>query len=131
MTTAQQLDDRYGLTRTRSGRIVRWSVVGAVALALIGWLVYTSLSNSLGAVTANGVSFTINDEHSIDVGFQVTGPTGKPYACVVEAQDSEYGVVGWKVVELPASDAQTRAFTEKVPTLGLATTGFVNSCWVA
>ena len=64
------------------------------------------------------------------LGFQITAPRGAAVACALEAQDEEHGVVGWRVVELPASDLHARAFREVIPTTAPATTGFVNSCWV-
>ena len=43
--------------------------------------------------------------------------------------DEEFGIVGWRVVEYPASTTITRAFVETIPTVATATTGTVHSCW--
>jgi hypothetical protein len=57
-------------------------------------------------------------------------PIGRDVACALEAQDEEHGVVGWKIIEIAASEQHTRAFRESIPTVAEATTGLVNSCWV-
>jgi hypothetical protein len=54
----------------------------------------------------------------------------RPVHCIVEAQDEEFGIVGWRLVTYPGSE-HSRAFTEHVPIVSAATTGLVNSCWVS
>ncbi|WP_298871743.1 DUF4307 domain-containing protein [uncultured Microbacterium sp.] len=130
MTTQAQLDDRYGRTRSPRRRIVGWSIVGVLALGAVGFLGWTTVSNSLNAVTATDTGYTVVDDRTVTSTFQITAPTGRPVACALEARDEEHGTVGWRVVEYPASEDHTRAFTEEIPTLSLATTGFVNACWV-
>lgn len=129
MTTQDMLDERYG--RTRSPRR-RWAIGAAVALGavVVGLFVWTTVTNSLDSVDADTTGFEVVDEHSVVLSFQFTAPAGRPVACAIEAQDDDHGVVGWRVVELPASDDHTRAFRETIPTTAAATTGFVNSCWV-
>lgn len=130
MTTHAQLDDRYGRTRSPRRRLVGWSIVAVLALGAIGFLAWTTVSNSLNAVTATDTGFTVDDDRSVSATFQITAPVGQPVACAIEARDEEHGTVGWRVVQYPASEDHTRAFTEQIPTLSLATTGFVNACWV-
>ena len=130
MTTQQMLDERYG--RVRSPRR-RWVIgiaiaIGAAVVALFAWF---AVSDSLDAVDADTTGFDVVDAHSVTISFQVTGPIGRSIACAIEAQDEEHGVVGWRVVELPASEEHARAFHEVIPTTAAATTGFVNSCWVS
>lgn len=130
MTTQAQLDDRYGRTRSPRRRIVGWSIVGLLALGATGFLGWTTVSNSLSSVTATDTGFTVENDRSVSTSFQITAPVGEPVACALEARDEDHGTVGWRVVEYPASDQHSRAFTEQIPTLSLATTGFVNACWV-
>ncbi|MFB3979075.1 MULTISPECIES: DUF4307 domain-containing protein [Microbacterium] len=130
MTTQAMLDERYGRARSPRRRIVLWSVVGLLGVGLTAALAWTTVSNSLASVTATDTGFTVADAESVTVSFQITAPVGQPVACAIEAQDEDHGTVGWRVVEYPASDDHSRAFTEEIPTLALATTGFVNSCWV-
>jgi hypothetical protein len=128
VTTAEQLDDRYGRTRRRRGPWIVLIAIGVVLVGAFGWMTVTSQMNT---VDSDDLGFELVDEHSVDVRFQVTGASGRDVVCVVEALDEEFGVVGWKVVEIPASDSHSQALSATVPTVSEATTGLVNSCWVA
>lgn len=129
MTTQDMLDERYGRRRSPARRwIIAGAVVAAVAvIAVFGWF---TVQGALDAVDSDTTSFDVADEHSVTLGFQITSPPGAPVACVIQAQDEEHGIVGWRVVELPASEVHARAFREAIPTTALATTGFVDTCWV-
>lgn len=129
MTTQDKLDERYG---RRRGPARRWligaGIVAAVVIvALFGWSIVQGAMDDVDVDTA---TFEVVDDHAVTLGFQVTAPPGSAIACALEAQDEGHGVVGWRVVELPASEAHSRAFREVIPTTALATSGFVNSCWV-
>jgi hypothetical protein len=128
-STQRMLDERYG--RTGRGR-GRWAIATAAAIALlvIGALAWMTVSNSLNSVDADATGFEIVDPRTVVVEFQVSAPAGSAVACALEAQDVEHGVVGWKVIEIAPGEARARAFRETIPTVGEATTGFVNSCWV-
>ena len=128
MTTQQMLDDRYGRRRGGNRRTaVLAGVLIAAAVAVTAWF---AAASSTGAAQATTVAFSMVDEHRVEVEFQVSAPSGSALACVLEAQDEEHGIVGWKVVEYPASPELSRPFRESVPTVAEATTGLVNSCWV-
>jgi hypothetical protein len=130
MTTQDMLDERYGRRRAaRSRRTTLIVVIAIAALIVVGVSSYT-LSDTANGIDAETSGFKIADARSVSVTFQVTAPPGTALACVVEADDEQHGIVGWKVVQYPASSAHHRAFTESVPTVGLAVTGLVNTCWV-
>lgn len=124
-----ELDERYGRTRSPARRWIAGAAI-VVAAALIGWFGWSTVVNSLNTVTAATTGFVVVDERTVSVAFQITAPVDRDVACIVEAQDEQHGIVGWKVVVLPGSAEHTRAFTETVPTTALATTGLINSCWV-
>ncbi|AZH77979.1 transcriptional regulator [Microbacterium sp. Y-01] len=128
MTTARDLDARYGRTGPRR---LPWIIAGAVALLLVGAFSWMTVAQSMGSVDADDLGFELVDEHSVNVSFQVTGVQGKDVVCAVEALDEEFGVVGWKIVEIPAGDSHSQARSVTVPTVAEATTGLVNTCWVA
>lgn len=128
MTTARQLDDRYGRTRRRR---LPWIIGGALVLLLVGAFGWMTVAQSMSSVDADDLGYDVVDEHTVDVRFQVTGVQGKDVVCVVEALDEEFGVVGWKVVEIPAGERHAQALSTSVPTVAEATTGLVNTCWVA
>lgn len=127
MTTAADLDARYG---RRAGRRRLWWVIGSAAVALVvGWYAWSLFADPGQSVNVDATAYQIED-HSVTVEFQVTAPAGTAVACAVSALDEEFGVVGWKVVEIPPSDQHMRAFRETVPVVAPATTGLVKSCWV-
>ena len=128
MTTAQELDERYGRTARRRLPWIIGIAVAALAVAAFGWMTVTS---QMSSVDADDLGFDLVDEHAVDVRFQITGVQGKDVVCIVEALDEEFGVVGWKVVEIAAGDSHPQALSATVPTVSAATTGLVNTCWVA
>lgn len=130
MTTQQMLDERYGRTSAarRRGWVIAISIVAAIGVALFAWMTVASAADD---VSVDGTGFAIIDARTVTVDFQFTAPPGRGVACALEAQDEEHGIVGWRIVEFPASDEHARAFQEQIPTVAEATTGLVNSCWVA
>lgn len=128
MTTAHELDERYGRTRRRRTPWIIGIAAAAVVVGAFGWM---TVSQSMSSVDADDLGFDLVDEHTVDVRFQVSGVQGKDVVCVVEALDEEFGVVGWKVIEIPGDDEHTKALSASIPTVAAATTGLVNTCWVA
>ncbi len=129
MTTQHMLDERYGRVRTPRRR---WAIgvaiaIGAAVVVLFAWF---AVSGTLDDVDVDTTGFEVVDDRSVTLTFQVTPPAGRSFACAIEAQDEEHGVVGWRIVEYPASEVHARAFQEVIPTTAEATTGFVDSCWV-
>lgn len=128
MTTQDVLDERYGRRRSPRSRWIRGVFIG-LAIAVVGAFAWMTVVNALDDIAAETTGFSI-DERAVTIDFQLTVPTGRDIACALEAQDEEHGVVGWRIIEIEASDQHTRAFRESIPTVAEATTGLVNSCWV-
>jgi hypothetical protein len=128
VTTALELDERYG---RRGRRRLPWVIGGIIAVAVVvafGWM---TVASQLNTVTAQDTGFTLTDSHSVDISFQYTAPRGSDVVCVVQALDKEFGVVGWKVMDIAATQKHTAAVQVSIPTVAQATTGLVKSCWVA
>lgn len=106
-----------------------WFIGGAIALVVVVVASWMTVAQSMNSVDADDLSYELVDEHTVTVHFQITGSQGKDVACAVEALDEEFGVVGWKIVEIPAGDSHMQQLTATVPTVAQATTGLVNSCW--
>ncbi|MRH28661.1 DUF4307 domain-containing protein [Microbacterium sp. SYP-A9085] len=131
MTTQQMLDERYGRTRSLRSRVTAGVAIGAVAAGAVGFMVWSSFASSADAVDAVATGYQVVDARTVRLDFQLTAPVGSAIVCVLEADDTDHGVVGWKVVSLPASTSHTHAYAETIPTVGEATTGLVNTCWVS
>jgi hypothetical protein len=127
VTTAAQLDERYGRTRRRRTPWIIGIAIAALVVGAFGWM---TVAQSMSSVDADDLGFELVDEHTVDVRFQVTGVQGKDVVCIVEALDEEFGVVGWKLVEMVA-ESHSEAVSTTIPTVSAATTGLVNTCWVA
>ena len=126
MTSKEQLDDRYGRGSRRATRtwIIAFVVLGVIAATALAWSVVTSTARN---VDVDDLGFTVDSDAEVEVSFRVTSSHDGDVACVIEAMDETFAVVGWDVVEIPGG-AVTSDHTLTVPTVGLATTGFVNNC---
>ncbi|GAA3928626.1 DUF4307 domain-containing protein [Microbacterium soli] len=128
MTTARELDERYG---RRGRRRLPWVIGGAVAVAVVAVLGWMIVADEMNTVSAEDTGFTVVDEHTVNVRFQYTAPRGSDVVCAVQALDEEFGVVGWKIIEIPPAAGHSAAHDVSIPTVAPATTGLVKSCWVA
>lgn len=127
MTTAAELDARYGRSRSRRNVWILGVLLSAATLALGAWWASAGVFTT---ADATDLGYVVVDEHSVDVAFSVTSTTGRDAYCALKALDEEFGVVGWKIVLVPASEEYTQGFRESIPTVAEATTGLVHSCWV-
>ncbi|WP_040164892.1 DUF4307 domain-containing protein [Microbacterium gorillae] len=131
MTTTAELDDRYGRVRSPRRRRTWWVVVGVIAAAAIGYLGWTTVQSSLYNVSVDGLGFQVVDEHTVTVRFQFSAPTTTDVTCALAAQDTEFGVVGYRVIRFPAGQTHAQTTTETIRTVAEATTGLVEGCWVS
>ena len=132
MTTQEMLDERYGRrTRSRRSRVTTWVVTIVLVAAAVGVVSWLTFANSASSVDSDTTGFTVDDARSVSLRFQITAPVGSTVSCVLEADDEDHGIVGWKVVRYAASTTHTMARAEVIPTVGEATTGLVNTCWVS
>jgi hypothetical protein len=126
------LAERYGRTRARLAgrRLLAWIAGGAVAVVLVVWVVWAGLDGTNATIATQDTAHEVLDARSVRVEFDVTVPTGTTAGCVVQALNDRFAVVGWKVIELRASENPTRSFTEVVRTSEMASTGLISSCWL-
>ena len=124
---------RYGRTRTNRSRD-RWLIIGAAiafAVVLVAWVVWAGLDGQKPTVQATDTGHRLpNDERAVEVSWTLSVPPGNPTACIVQAYDEDFTIVGWKVVDIPASDRHLRTFTERVRVAREANTGLISRCWL-
>jgi hypothetical protein len=129
---SSNLDDRYGRTpgtRLRDRRILV-GTAGLFAVVLLAWVVWAGLDGQAPTIEARDTRHQILDDDTISVTFEVSLPTGTASSCAVQALNDSFTVVGWKIVDLPPSDAYTRSFTEVLHTTELSNTGLIYRCWL-
>ncbi|MFT4235056.1 MAG: DUF4307 domain-containing protein [Microbacterium sp.] len=124
-----KLDDRYGRTRTRRQRIIA-TVAIVLVIAAGGWLAWTIIAPKTNAIDYDDLGYDVTSSSSVTVRFQITSPHDASVVCALEALDTQFGVVGWRIVEYPAASTVSTSYTETIPTVAEATTGVVKNCWV-
>jgi hypothetical protein len=126
------LDARYGRTPGAKRRD-RWIIlVAAVLFVLVfaAWVVWAGLDNGQGSLDSQDIGHRIVDDSSVSVTWQVSVTAGTPVSCALQAQNAAHAIVGWKIVELPASGAYTTQYTEVVRTAQRGVTGLIYRCWL-
>jgi hypothetical protein len=126
------LDSRYGRTRqsTTRTRIIGWSAAGAFAVVFAAWLVWAGVLAPAAQLDTRDLGHQIVDDTLVDVSFEVTVEPGTAVSCAIQAMNSSFSVVGWKIIELPSSQTRTRVLSDSVRTTELATTGLIYRCWL-
>lgn len=127
------LDQRYGRTRRR-GRGERLTLVisaAVFAVVLVAWVVWAGLDGSKPMVEVQNLAHTLVDDHTVEIEYAVSMPAGEEASCAVQALNENFAVVGWKIVDVPASERHTQRLTETVRTSLPANTGLIFQCWLA
>ena len=124
---------RYGRTSTRRTRDRLLLIGGAIAFAivLVAWVVWAGLDGSTPSVEVTDTGHQLmNEQRVVKVSWNLSVPPGNDTACIVQALNDDFTVVGWKVVEIPASTHHIRSFTETVRVAQPANTGLISRCWL-
>jgi hypothetical protein len=124
---------RYGRTRTRRTRDRFLLIAGAVAFAvvLVAWVVWPGLDGQKPSVEVTDTGHQLlNDERLVEVSWNLSVPPGNDTACIVQALNEDFTVVGWKVIDVPASTEHIRSLTETVRVAQAANTGLISRCWL-
>ncbi|GAB3803475.1 hypothetical protein GCM10028798_22430 [Humibacter antri] len=128
----QAVGTRYGRT-TRTRRRDRWllALLGVVVVVLVAcWAVWAGFGwvSGSGITVGTGATQVLDGQH-VKVSYTVSAEAGASVACAIEAQDIDFTVTGWKVVQLPRSSQTTRSFTTTLRTMQPSVSGSVDSCW--
>ncbi|UTT62917.1 DUF4307 domain-containing protein [Microcella humidisoli] len=131
-TTQQRLDERYGRTagaerRTRTGMIIAGIVF---AIVFTAWVVWGGLSGTNAELETRELGYANVTDTSIDVRWEVSTTPGTEVSCAIQALNESFGIVGWRIVELPASSERTRVLTETLRTAERPVTGLPYRCWL-
>lgn len=131
--TSPSLDERYGRTpaAAKRSRLVAGSVAAAFAVALGAWVIWAGLLSQGATIEFRDVGHEIVDDAHVTVSWDVTVDPNTNVSCAIEALNSSYTVVGWKIIDLPPSTERTRTFTEQLITTERAVSGLIYRCWLA
>ncbi|GAB3607315.1 hypothetical protein GCM10027413_27240 [Conyzicola nivalis] len=130
--TAAELDRRYGRTRGNVRR-TRGIVIGtaiAFVVALVAWLVWGGLLSANSDFEVVDTGHTVVDDTLVQVRYQLTVAPGSTMSCALQAQNSTFAIVGWNIVDVPASDRRVRTLGAEIRTTELAVTGLIYRCWL-
>lgn len=130
---APDLDERYGRSAStlKRNRRLGWIAAAAFLIVVAAWVVWGGLDAIRGGIDTLDVGHRVIDETSVSVTWQLTMNPGDAATCAIEAQNELHGIVGWEIIEIPASEQRIRKFTETVNTVEPAVTGLIYRCWPA
>ena len=134
MSTENTLADRYGRSSAPRGPIRRnLGVIITSTVMIIGVTIWGISTDALGfgpKTEARDLGFSNLTDSSVTVKFELTATPGHEVACAIQAQNTAFAIVGWKVFVYPASTQRIRDFEETIKTSQQATTGLVYQCWL-
>ena len=122
------LEKRYGVGSTRKKDRLFAIVIGSLALvAFLVWALIFTIEDAQ-KISTRDVGFTVNDEFSTEVVFEVTRQPGQKVMCDVQVLSQSYAVVGFKTIAVEPSGNASVVVSTVVNTTELGTTGLVDSC---
>jgi hypothetical protein len=126
------LDARYGRTpgAHRRRRVVAIVAAAAVAVVVTAWVAWAGLLSPAATVEVSTTGYE-HGHDSVIVHYRLTTDAGTASTCAVEALDEGFGVVGWRVVDVPPSAQRSRLLSTEVRISQPATTGLICRCWTA
>ena len=126
------LDARYGRSpkAKRNNRVIVVTVAIAFVAVFTAWLVWGGLLEAPAQFEAKDTGFELVNDSTVTVRWQFNVPENTDARCAVQALNSTFAIVGWKVVDVPASDQRNRALSETIRTTEHAVSGLIYRCWL-
>jgi hypothetical protein len=130
--TRTALDARYGRSvgKRRRDRVIAVTVAIFVALVIGAWVIWAGLDLAGGGLDSSDIGHKVLNDRSVSINYQVSMPPGSTASCALEVENEAHAIVGWKIVDVPASATTTNAFTEVVRSSELGVTGLIYRCWL-
>jgi hypothetical protein len=129
---AADLDARYGRTPTRARRARVFQIVAAASFVAVfaAWVIWGGLFQPGSQLEAKDTAHSVVSDSETLVTWEFSTNPGNAAQCAVQALNSTFAIVGWKVVDVPPSDQYTRVLTESVLTTEEAVSGLIYGCWL-
>lgn len=131
-STQQRLDERYGRTPGSERRNRTLMIIAGVAFALVftAWVVWGGLSGTNATLETRELGYSNVTETTIDARWEISVEPGTSVECALQALNANFGIVGWRIVEIPPSADRTRVFVETIRTAEPAVTALPYRCWL-
>jgi hypothetical protein len=132
VTPSAAIDERYGRTPSRRRR-QRWLYIGggiAVAIVVVAWVIWAGLDQAGASLDTEDVGSVIVNATTVQVRYEVSMAAGQTAKCALQVQAADHSIVGWKIVDVPASKTFTNTYTTVVKSVGKPTTGLIYECWL-
>jgi hypothetical protein len=126
---AEALDARYGRRGIRRGPWV--AVIAAVSLAVVtlAWFIWAQ-PVSQSTLEWSDLTHSIDSPEQVTTTWRLVVEPGTEVSCAINALNADYAIVGWRIIEVPASGEAVRDLTESMRTTERAGNGFVYGCWL-
>jgi len=96
-------------------------------VSFLVWAIMFTINN-LDRVTTRDVGFTVNDQFSTQVVFEVSRAPGQTVVCDVQVLNLSFAVVGFKTLTVEPTGRRSVVISTVVSTTELGTSGLVASC---
>jgi hypothetical protein len=130
--SASDLNARYGRTGGRRRRNLTFAIVfgGAILIVFAAWAIWVGLFQPTASIDFDSTGQSRVSSNELRVTWQLSVDPGKPAECAIQALDTNFGIVGWKIVSIPASTVSSRPLSTVVRTAQPAVEGNVYQCWI-
>lgn len=126
------LADRYGRS-PRTQHSQRWIVValaGGLVIAFVLWLLWRGSIGADSVIDAQVAAFEAIDDTAMEVTVVIDFDPADTASCAIEIQSSNKSIVGWIIVDVPASDSRARVIDQRVNTTERGVVGLISRCWL-
>jgi hypothetical protein len=129
--SASDLAERYGRTKGRRRRTLLLAVAfgGAILIVFAAWTIWAGFFVPGASVESTDVGNTRVSANQVGVKWELSASPGTHTKCAVQALNSNFEVVGWKVVTIPPSEQRSRTLNTVVRTAEPAVSGLIYLCW--
>lgn len=124
------LDARYGHRSQSSRKIAVWSIAVLLVVAAVAWFIWAQPISTGTDKAWRDTGYAILEPSSeVLVQWELTAEPGTESSCALYSMNQAFAVVGWKVLDIPASEQRIRQFSASVLTTEAPVTGLVYRCW--
>jgi hypothetical protein len=129
--SASDLNARYGRTTDRRRRNLIFAIVfgGVILIVFAAWAIWVGLFQPTASIDFDSTGQSRVSANELKVTWQLSLDPGTPAECAIQALDENFGIVGWKIVSIPASASASRSLSTVVRTAQPARAGNVYQCW--